>query len=263
MKSRAMATMGAGVDSARVVGDASNPSSSSTATYRSARASTSRSSARSASANARASSSGSSAGGDGRAATALRWARALAAASALWAGVSVAKYVRENGVPDISPQRVHEAIDSAGVLGVVVYVAGFALAELLHLPALVFITAGILKWGKLTGWILSLVMAPLSCGFSFIVVRRIGGQALEKVQWKLVKRAMFHLKEKPVKTLVAIRSVLFLSPSINYALALSSISLRDFMIGSAIGLVTPLTLIVLLIDHLINFYGWNRAAAAA
>jgi len=106
-------------------------------------------------------------------------------------------------------------------------------------------------------------MAPLSCGFSFIVVRRIGGQALEKVQWKLVKRAMFHLKEKPVKTLVAIRSVLFLSPSINYALALSSISLRDFMIGSAIGLVTPLTLIVLLIDHLINFYGWNRAAAAA
>ena len=124
MKSRAMATMGAGVDSARVVGDASNPSSSSTATYRSARASTSRSSARSASANARASSSGSSAGGDGRAATALRWARALAAASALWAGVSVAKYVRENGVPDISPQRVHEAIDSAGVLGVVVYVAG-------------------------------------------------------------------------------------------------------------------------------------------
>ena len=35
------------------------------------------------------------------------------------------------------------------------------------------------------------------------------------------------------------------------------------MIGSAIGLVTPLTLIVLLIDHLINFYGWNRAAAAA
>ncbi len=252
MKSRAMATMGAGVDSARVVGDASNPSSSSTATYRSARASTSRSSARSASANARASS-----------ATALRWARALAAASALAAGVSVAKYVRENGVPDISPQRVHEAIDSAGVLGVVVYVVGFALAELLHLPALVFITAGILKWGKLTGWILSLVMAPLSCGFSFIVVRRIGGQALEKVQWKLVKRAMFHLKEKPVKTLVAIRSVLFLSPSINYALALSSISLRDFMIGSAIGLVTPLTLIVLLIDHLINFYGWNRAAAAA
>ena len=243
--SRAMATMGAGVDSARVA-------SSSTATYRWARASTSRSSARSASANARASS-----------ATALRWARALAAASALAAGVSVAKYVRENGVPDISPQRVHEAIDSAGVLGVVVYVVGFALAELLHLPALVFITAGILKWGKLTGWILSLVMAPLSCGFSFIVVRRIGGQALEKVQWKLVKRAMFHLKEKPVKTLVAIRSVLFLSPSINYALALSSISLRDFMIGSAIGLVTPLTLIVLLIDHFIHFYGWNRAAAAA
>ena len=57
------------------------------------------------------------------------------ARGALWAGVSVAKYVRENGVPDISPQRVHEAIDSAGVLGVVVYVAGFALAELLHLPA--------------------------------------------------------------------------------------------------------------------------------
>jgi len=258
-----MATMGTAVDSARVVGDASNASSS-TATYRSARASTSRPSGQRASAHARASSAESfSAGGGGRAATALWWARALAVLAAGYACVAAAKYVRENGVPDISPQRVHEMIDSAGVLGVVVYVVGFALAELLHLPALVFITAGILKWGKLTGWILSLVMAPLSCGFSFIVVRRIGGQALEKVQWKLVKRAMFHLKEKPVVTVVAIRCVLFLSPSINYALALSSISLRNFMIGSALGLVTPLTLIVLLIDHLINFYGWNRAAAAA
>lgn len=259
-----MATMGAAVDSARLVGDASNASSS-TATYRSARASTSRpTSGQRASAHARASSAGSSsAGGGARAATALWWARALAALAAGCTCVAAAKYVRENGVPDISPQKVHEAIDSAGVLGVVVYVVGFALAELLHLPALVFITAGILKWGKLTGWILSLVMAPLSCGFSFIVVRRIGGQALEKVQWKLVKRAMFHLKENPVVTVVAIRCVLFLSPSINYALALSSISLRNFMIGSAIGLVTPLTLIVLLIDHLINFYGWNRAAAAA
>ena len=57
---------------------------------------------------------------------------------------------------------------------------------------------------------------------------------------------------------MAIRSVLFLSPSINYALALSSISLEVFMIGSAIGLVTPLTLAgVLLADHLIGISRWR------
>jgi hypothetical protein len=36
--------------------------------------------------------------------------------------------------------------------------------------------------------------------------------------------------------------------------------LRDFFVGSALGLVAPLTLVVLLIDHFMTFYGWDKEA---
>ena len=70
------------------------------------------------------------------------------------------------------------------------YILGFGLAELLHLPGMVFVVAGVLCWGHVNGWLLALVMAPLSCSISFLVIRRIGGQVLAEVQWSVMQRIM-------------------------------------------------------------------------
>lgn len=178
------------------------------------------------------------------------WARRRAAASG-WPDATAA----------MSPKRVRDALDAVGPLAIVIYVVGFALAELCHLPALVFVAAGVVKWGKFVGWLTALAMAPISCAFSFVVIRRIGGEALlTKINWRAVRTMLARLERHPVGTVIALRTVLFLSPSINYALALTKISLRDFFVGSALGLVAPLTLVVLLIDHLMTFYGWDKEA---
>ena len=176
------------------------------------------------------------------------------------------RYVWIHGAPDIlaiNPAQVHDAMDKAGVLGVLLWCVGFCLAELCHLPATVFIITGVLRWGHFIGFALALVIAPLSCALSFIVVRRIGGQALANVQWRFVQRMMARLERKPVVTVVILRTFLFLSPSLNYALALSNLSFRNFIIGSTIGLVFPMSVVVLGIDHLIKFYGWSRADVVA
>lgn len=186
-------------------------------------------------------------------------------------GVAIAlagagRYVWIHGAPDvlaINPAQVHDAMDKAGVLGVLLWCVGFCLAELCHLPATVFIITGVLRWGHFIGFALALVIAPLSCALSFIVVRRIGGQALANVQWRFVQRMMTRLERKPVVTVVILRTFLFLSPSLNYALALSNLSFRNFIVGSTIGLVFPMSVVVLGIDHLIKFYGWSRADVVA
>jgi len=176
------------------------------------------------------------------------------------------RYVWIHGAPDvlaINPAQVHDAMDKAGVLGVLLWCVGFCLAELCHLPATVFIITGVLRWGHFIGFALALVIAPLSCALSFIVVRRIGGQALANVQWRFVQRMMTRLERKPVVTVVILRTFLFLSPSLNYALALSNLSFRNFIVGSTIGLVFPMSVVVLGIDHLVKFYGWSRADVVA
>ena len=199
-----------------------------------------------------------------RARAALRVGGATVAAAVVYACVKATRYVAENGWPDasvLSPREVHRVIDDFGTLGIAIYVFGFALAELLHLPAMVFVTAGILKWGKFIGWLLSLVIAPLSCGFAFVVVRRVGGQALTNVRWTFVKKMLMRLDRRPVATVAILRTFLFLSPSLNYALALSSISLKHFMVGNFLGLLGPLTLACLAIDKLISYYGWSKGDA--
>jgi len=195
---------------------------------------------------------------------ALRVGGATVAAAVVYACVKCVRYVAENGWPDasvLSPRQVHRVIDDFGTLGIAIYVVGFALAELLHLPAMVFVTAGILKWGKFIGWLLSLVIAPLSCGFAFVVVRRVGGQALKNVRWTFVKKMLGRLDRRPVATVAILRTFLFLSPSLNYALALSSISLKHFMVGNFLGLFGPLSLACLAIDKLISYYGWSKDVA--
>ena len=164
--------------------------------------------------------------------------------------------IAHHGIPDIDPQKVHKAIKKAGYLGIVIYILGFGLAELLHLPGLVFVTAGVSAGDTSTGDVSA--MAPLSCTISFLVVRRVGGQALADVQFTIVKRMMSHLDDRPVLTVVGLRTVFFLAPAINYILALSTIRARDFVLGTALGLVLPLTVAVYFIDNLINYMGWGR-----
>ena len=119
--------------------------------------------------------------------------------------------------------QVHKAIDKAGYLGIALYILGFGLSELLHLPAMVFVVAGVLCWGHFKGWLLALIMAPLSCCLSFLVVRKIGGQVLADSQWSFVQKLMAKLDEYPVRTVVTLRLCFFLAPAINYVLALSSV----------------------------------------
>ena len=157
---------------------------------------------------------------------------------------------------------MHNAIDEAGYMGIALYILGFGLSELLHLPAMVFIVAGVLCWGHFRGWLLALVMAPLSCSLSFLVVRRIGGQVLADSQWSFVQKLMARLEEYPVRTVVTLRLCFFLAPAINYVLALSSVSFRHFFIGTAAGLAGPLTVAVFFIDRLIEYMGWSKAQNA-
>ena len=145
--------------------------------------------------------------------------------------------------------QVHKAIDKAGYLGIALYILGFGLSELLHLPAMVFVVAGVLCWGHFKGWLLALIMAPLSCCLSFLVVRKIGGQVLADSQWSFVQKLMAKLDEYPV-------------PAINYVLALSSISFKNFFVGTAAGLVGPLTIAVFFIDRLIVYMGWSKTQNA-
>ena len=112
----------------------------------------------------------------------------------------------------------------------------------------VFVSAASIAYGQAWGVPAAYFGSLVSVGISFLVVRGIGGQPLGDVRKPWMKKILARLTDRPVTTVALLRLVLFLTPALNYALAMSSIRFRDYMIGSALGLLLPIPVMVLFID---------------
>ncbi len=155
----------------------------------------------------------------------------------------------------IDVARVRAVVERAGALGMAAFVVLFALGELVHVPGMVFVAAGIVIYGKAAGFAISLAAAIVSVSVSFALVRAAGGKMLAEVERPFVKRMLAKLDARPIATVFVLRSVLWLAPPLNYALALSSIRFRDYLAGSALGLVGPVLVATLLFDWLFGKAG--------
>lgn len=140
----------------------------------------------------------------------------------------------------VDPEAIRSAVREAGPLGVLLFAAVFAAGEFIHIPGMVFVAAGILAYGELLGFFVSLLAAIGSVCFSFAVVRALGGKALTRIQRPFLRRMLAQLDSQPIRTVVVLRLLLWLAPALNYALALSSLRFRDYLIGSAFGLILPI-----------------------
>ncbi len=141
---------------------------------------------------------------------------------------------------DWDAEGVRKHIEDAGIWGFLLYILVFAGGEFIHIPGMIFVGAGILAYGKLRGFLLAFIASVISVCTSFVVVRAIGGKPLSQIDRPLVKRLLLNLDAHPIRIVFALRLLLWLAPALNYALALSNIGFRDYLIGSALGLVLPL-----------------------
>ena len=154
----------------------------------------------------------------------------------------------------LSTARIRELVQHAGAAGVAIYLLAFTVGELLHIPGLVFVGAAVLSWGRLGGGVVAYVGALVSLSLSFLVVRGIGGKALADVQWKWrpVRALLARLDRQPIATIALLRLILWIAPALNYALALSAVRFRDYLAGSAIGLLLPVAILSLVVERLLR-----------
>lgn len=138
-----------------------------------------------------------------------------------------------------SVEWIRESVDKSGIWGALVFIAIFSLGELVHIPGMVFVAAGILAFGPVMGFFLGVIAALCSVCFSFVVVRAVGGKAIAEIKRPFIQKILARLDKRPITTVIVLRLILWLAPPLNYALALSNIKFRDYAIGSGLGLVLP------------------------
>lgn len=136
------------------------------------------------------------------------------------------------------PERLRELVDGAGVSGAVVFVLGYALLVLVPSPAsLLTILGGALfglGWGVLLSWGGALLGA---CG-GFLLGRLLGRPAVDRLLRGRLAQADAVLTAHGLAAVLATRLLpLFPFTPLNYASGLLGVRLRDYLLGTALGIV--------------------------
>lgn len=148
----------------------------------------------------------------------------------------------------LTPEHLRALLAGAGVFGVAVFVVVFSLGLLAQLPGLLFIAVAVLAYGRTMGALVALGGAAVAISVSFVVVRRFGGSALAEIESPLLRRLLAQLDTRPLRSVILLRAIFGVAPFLNYALALSSLGFRDYIIGSIIGMAAPITIAAILLD---------------
>ena len=154
-------------------------------------------------------------------------------------------------IDDVDASRLRSLVTSWGAWGIAGFLLLFALSEFFHIPGLVFFAAAVLAWDAGPGFAIGYAGAILRVCVSFAVVRAIGGRPLATIDRPWLKRMLQRLDRHPALTVAALRIVFIMSFVVNYALAFTNLRWRDYLIGSALGLLPPLAVATVLFDWLL------------
>ena len=112
------------------------------------------------------------------------------------------------------------------------------------------LAAAVLTLGRLWGGAATYIAAVTSCAFKFVTIRALGGNALRLLTNRVAVRLLRELDSHPMASIVMLRILFQTVPAPNYALAMSGIKFRTYLIGTLLGLPVPISLFCIFFDIL-------------
>jgi len=139
--------------------------------------------------------------------------------------------------------------------GVILFVLLFSVGNLIQIPGWVFLAAAVLTLGRAWGGAVTYVAAVTSCAFTFVTIRAVGGDALRLLRNRVAIRILRGLDAHPIGSVALLRILFQTMPALNYALAMSGINFRTYLIGTLVGLPLPIALYCIFFDALATGVG--------
>jgi uncharacterized membrane protein YdjX (TVP38/TMEM64 family) len=124
--------------------------------------------------------------------------------------------------------------------GLILFVLLFSLGNLIQIPGWVFLAAAVLTLGEVWGGVVTYIAAITSCVITFVTIRSLGGDALRLLENRAAVRILRELDAHPIASVGLLRILFQTMPALNYALAMSGIRFRGFLIGTLAGLPMPI-----------------------
>ena len=168
----------------------------------------------------------------------------LGAMAAAWRFTPLREFVSLDALVRIAQSLQESPIAPLAVL------AAYVLAGLLVIPITVMIVATGIVFGPVVGAIYALCGAILSAAVTYTLGRRIGRNTVRRLAGARLNRITRRLAKKGVMAIAVVR-LLPIAPFtvINAVAGASQIRMRDFLIGTAIGLSPGIIVTVVFVDR--------------
>lgn len=141
-------------------------------------------------------------------------------------------------VPLPSMDEIHAWIDRAGFLGAAGFVVGYALVTLTPVPKNVVSIAAGFAWGLGVGVTLVMLGALLGAALAFLLGRALGRDAIERFTGARVQAVDELLQRRGLLSMIGVRLIPVLPFTvINYAAGLTAVRVRDYALGTVIGII--------------------------
>lgn len=140
------------------------------------------------------------------------------------------------GLPDVAALRAD--IAAAGPIAPAAFVLAYALATLAPVPKSVLSAIAGLLFGLVAGIVLVLVAAMLGALAAFLLGRVLGRGAVQRFTGARVARVDELLSRRGLIAVIGLRLVPVVPfTAINYTAGLTGVRLRDFTLGTAVGIL--------------------------
>jgi uncharacterized membrane protein YdjX (TVP38/TMEM64 family) len=171
-------------------------------------------------------------------------ARRLAVGVLVIAFVTGAVWAYATGRVSIS--SIEHWLESLGSAAPVLFVCAFVIGSMIGLPGMAFVIGGRLAFGPELGFALGYGAGLLACTVPFATARRLrrGQPSTWRPRNRLAARAFDMLETHPLRSVIALRLVLWFNPPLSYALALTPVPGRAYFAGCAIALLPVVALAV-------------------
>jgi uncharacterized membrane protein YdjX (TVP38/TMEM64 family) len=137
-------------------------------------------------------------------------------------------------------KRVKADIESAGMWGFFIFIALFVFAALFNIPELGFLFMAYVIYDSI--WVAALLnytSGMLSAIATFYTGRLIGAGALSEIKNVRVRNLIASAENNPIKAISIMRTIMLLNPIVGYALSMTKMKPRDYIIGNLIGIAIP------------------------
>lgn len=145
---------------------------------------------------------------------------------------------------------VRQQITDHRVGGLLTFILLFTLGNFIQIPGWIFLAAAVLALGRTMGGFATYIAACVSCVATFLTIRFMGGDALRQLENKTVARILQQLDAHPIRSIIVARTLFQTLPAVNYALAMSGVKFREYLIGTLLGLPLPIFLYCVFFEYL-------------